>query len=69
MQGRLTGGTTIIKGTASEAMLKCVIKGVEAEKVDENMMTHAEMRTGQENMSMKGRLIMDPSGGGIGGYF
>ncbi len=54
---------TLIKGTASEAMLKCVIKGVEAEKVDENMMTHAEMRSGQENMSMKGRLIMDPSEG------
>lgn len=54
---------TLIKGTADQAAMKCVIKDVNVEKVDQNSITHAELRSNQQNMSMKGRLIMGPEEG------
>ncbi|MBQ2370033.1 MAG: alkaline phosphatase family protein [Peptococcaceae bacterium] len=55
---------TLIMGTADQANLKCVIKDEVVTEVNENSITHAELRSGQEHM--KGvplRLIMNPKDG------
>ncbi len=54
---------TLIKGNADQAAMKCIIKDVNAEKVTASTVTHAELRSNQQNMSMKGRLIMGPEEG------
>jgi len=55
---------TLIMGTADQANLKCVIKDEVVTEINENSVTHAELRSGQENMkSVPLRLMMDPKAG------